>query len=230
MAVVCNATDSHLTSSVAGLPSAGSPISLTTWMSGIWSTATAGAKSFVGVYGPATPTTAIQIGSRTTNGTCQVWTWGGGAMVATPAIMVDNQLTFIAYTYDGTNHNVYINGVNQGTSTTALIAGQYTTFYINGYPTGLTNETSTHSVESVSLYNRTLSADEIMTMYNSRGFRHSIVDGLLSHYEFDEAGAGATASTIIDLASTPSNLTWTGAGTVMTYTYSNGDTSLRPVL
>lgn len=234
MAVLCNVTDSHLTSTVASAPDTGEQISITTWMSGIWSTTAATSKSFVGIYGPsvAAPITAIQIGSRVTNNAVYVWTWGGGVLVNTGAgVVTDGVNHFIVYTFDGTSHRVFVDGVLQGTSTAAQIAGQFNTFYINGYPTGGTNETSTHVVDSVQLFNRTLQPDEILTMYSSRGSRHGISNGLIAYYEFDEGAQGATTSTCFDFTEgVPAPLTWAGTGTTMSYTYVNGEAKLRPVM
>lgn len=235
MAVLCNTTDSHLTSTVSGAPDTGEPITITTWMTGTWSTGATSAKSFVGIYGPsaAAPTTAIQIGSRTTNNAVYVWTWGGGVLINTGAgVVTDGALHFIAYTFDGTSHRIYVDGALQATTTTAQIAGQFNTFYINGYPTGGTNETSTHVVDSVRMYHRALPAGEILTMYASRGARHGINYTQIAYYEFDEGAQGAATSTCYDMAGgvVPALLTWTGSGAAMTYTYINGEAKYRPAM
>lgn len=236
MGVLCNATDSHLTSTVALSPGTGDPISITTWMSAIWSTATTtGAKSLVGIYGPnaTAPTTAIQIGSRTTNNTVFVWTYGGSVLInSTAGAVADGVNHFIAYTFNGTTHSLYIDGVLNATSTTAQIAGQFNTFYINGYPPGTNSECAAYQVESVRLYSRELSAPEVLTIYSTRGARHNVCYGLLAYFEFDEGGQGTPIATCFDLsgAQTPAPLTWTGTGTPMTYTYSIGEAKLRPVV
>jgi hypothetical protein len=228
MAVLCNTTDIHLTSSMANLPQAGTPVTITTWMAANWTT-TAG--SFVGLYGPSpNPSTAIQIGCRNTAGSCQVWTWGGGLLVATAGnIMTNGKVHFIAYTFDGNTNRLYVDGVLQATSTTANLAGKFAMFYINGFPTGGTAETSNHMVDTVRLYNRALSQNEITTIFNSTGARHGIVNGLMSYYEFDEAAQGANVSSVIDQYQ-GANLMLAGSGTAMTYTYSNAESKLRPVL
>ena len=229
MAVQCVVADSHLSGTVPNAPSTGESISIVTWMSGTWSTAI---RSFVGVYGPTAvaPTTAIQIGSRTGAGACSVWTWNAGQLVNTPTgVLVDNVTHFIAYTFDGTTHRLYVDGVQQGTSVAAQNAGQFNVLYISGYPTGVANETSNHIIESIGIYDRVLSANEVLTMFASKGARHNILNGLLAYYELDEGPAGSTTSTCIDLSGNGGALTWTGAGATMTYTYSSGEAKLRPV-
>ena len=236
MAVLCNTTDSHLTATVVGAPDTGDPITISCWMSATWSTALLGAKSFVGIYGPsaAAPVTAIQIGSRTTANAVYVWTYGGGTLVNTGGgAVTDGVNHFIVYTFDGGTHRIYVDGALQATSVAAQIDGQFNTFFINGYPpTGSANETSTHIVESVRLYNRALSAAEIQTMHASRGARHNIIDGLLAYYEFDELTTGQNTTLVYDLAgrSTPANMTWVGGGTPTTYTYPSGEGKLRPAV
>ena len=232
MAVQANLTDSHLTSTVVNAPTAGGAISITTWMTATWSTS-ATVKSLVGIYGPsaAAPITAIQIGSRITDNAVYVWTYGGGVLInTTSGVVNDGQLHFIAYTTDGTTHRLYVDGVLQATSTTGQIAGQFNTFYINGFPPGGTLETSTHVVESVRMYDRELAPAEITAMYVSRGARHNITFGLIAYYEFDEGAQGAGVNTCFDMSGTtpPANLTWIGTGSIMTYSHSTGESKTRP--
>ncbi len=233
MGVLCNTTDSHITGSNPNFPAADQPISFTCWMSGIWSSGATAVKSFVGLYGPdvVLPSVAIQIGSRTLNNSVQLWNYGGGALIASGAgVVSDNTMHFIVYTSTGTTATLYVDGVQVATTPVTMPNTKYTNFYINGYPpVGTTNETSNHTVQSVRLYNRVLSADEVLTMFNARGARHSIVDGMVAYYEFDEGAPGVAAGTCVDLAGSVT-LNWTGAGTPMTYTYSNAESKLRPVL
>ena len=237
MAIQTTAADYHLRSSAAmGLQSQ-SVFSITCWLNAVWNP---GARnSFVGIYGPTTdtplgtPVTALQIGTANGAGDLVCWTWGGGTMVqlATGMTAFNNAWVHIAYTYDGTNHRLYRNGAQVATSTTAQIAGFLNQVYINGYPTGTTNEVAAFQVDQYGLYRRTLSADEIQTIYNAAGARHGIVNGQICRYEFDEGAQNAACSAVVDLSNSGHGLSSTGAGATFTYTYPStyANSNIRPV-
>src|ERR1035437_4908465 len=148
-------------------------VNSTTWTGGI-------TNSMVGTYNSATTGgTAIQIGTRLGTGFCDIWTWGGAVLVSSTGgtgitTLSNNTWYHIAYTYDGTTHILYINGVQTNTATTTQLAGTITAIYLNGYPGGLTAETGLFSVDDISYFNRTLTAAEVMTAYSTSGDR----DGL----------------------------------------------------
>lgn len=238
MAIVCTAADYHLRSSQAtGLQST-QPFSISVWINGVWNGG--GRLSFVGIYGPATdtplgaPITALQIGTTAGASTVDCWTWGGGVMVGGVAMAAgtyNNVWVHFAYTFDGTNHILYRNGVQVATTTTAQIAGFLNQVYINGYPGSGTGETSTHQVDSYTLWKRTLTADEVQTIYNSQGSRHGDTYQHLARYEFDEGILGANATSVVDMTGNGHTLTSTGAGAAITYTYSGSvaNSNTRPV-
>lgn len=237
MAVQCVAGDVHLSNSGSGngFVMGNESFSIAVWIYADWSlSGTSG--SFVGLYGEQ-PTfgSAIQIGRR--NGfpnQVSCWSWGGVTLVqSSVGAITSNAWQFVVYTFDGTTHTVYVNGNAVGTSTNVPNAVQMTTVYINGYPSGVANETdSTCRVDSYAYYNRTLSADEIKTMYYANGARHNIVNGLIAAYEFDGGIDGSTVSTIKDFSGNGNDLVSSGAGvTPITYTYSGtvASTNLRRV-
>ena len=242
MAIVCNASDIHLRSSVQMNLSNTTPFSVATWINAIWNPGSR--RSFIGIYGPtlssdpplSAPTCAVQIGTAAGNGDLVCWTWGGGTLVGTAAgvmTTLNSQWVFIVYTFDGTNHRVYVNGTQSTTSTTAVTqTGFLSQIYINGYPTGGTGEVSNHQVDQYMLYRRTLSPEEIQTMWRSSGARHGIRNNLICHLEFDEAAEGSTASSTIDLTGNGHTLTPEGAGTPITYIYTGtaANANIRPVL
>jgi hypothetical protein len=117
------------------------------------------------------------------------------------------------------------------TSTSPQLPGFLNQVYINGYPTGVTNETASFQIDQYALFRRSLTIDEIKTMYNSSGHRHGICYGLISRYEFDELSQGNTVSFIPDLSGNGHTLTPTGVGTAMTYNYVNTlvNSNIRPV-
>lgn len=227
MAIQLTATDVHLTSASSNFPNTTSAITFMTWLNyGSWSAGTTA--SMVGVYLPGT--TAIQIGTRTINN-IDIWTWGGTLLVSTNGLYTppNNTWMHVCYTYDGTTSKVYANGSLINSSTTTQIAGVLTTMYINGYPTGATNETCTVGVDDTILFDRVLTADEIQTIYTSAGTTDGVNYGVKARYRYDEQPVGSVVTSIIDYSGNNNQLTPAGTGTI-TYitTYISNDE--RPVL
>lgn len=218
MAIQCASGDVHLTNSVAnGFTASTDEFSICTWVNSTWNS---GIRSMVGMYGESpTFSTAVQIGSRG-NGLVSCWTWGAGVLIATPSAVANDTWLHVVYTHSAGTHRLYINGALVNTTSTAQIAGQFTNVYINGYPTGVANETSNQLIDSYAYYNRQLSNEEILTMYTAHGARHNIVYGLITAYEFDELPAGSTAVAVRDLSGNGNDLAAAGAGaTPITYVH-----------
>jgi hypothetical protein len=241
MAVLTTAADCHLRSSQTMGLLARSAFSISVWINAVWNPGSR--RSIVGVYGPATdvalgtPIAGVQIGTSAGGGDLTCWTWGGGTLVGTAAgvmTALNNTWAHIVYTFDGTTHRVYLNGV-LGTSQLDTVSPQITGYlnqvYINGYPGGVVNEVTSFYVDQYNLYRRTLAADEIGTMYNAGGARHGIMNDLICRYEFDELASGSTASSIVDLTGNGHTLTITGASTAITHSYVNSlaNSNIRPV-
>lgn len=229
MAIECVAADSHLANtSSSGFTRSVEPFSITAWVNTQWTGAT---KSLIGMYGPVvTPTTALQIGARLDQ--VSFWAFGGAIYVSTPA-PPDNTWAFIAYTYDGTTHRTYVNGIPGNTSAIAVPNNeQYATIYINGYPTGLAAETAAYQLDSYYFYNRTLSAAEVLSMFNAFGARHFVTDGLVAALEFNENVAGSSATLIRDQSGNGNHLAASGATSAITYIYNGAvaSSNLRRVL
>jgi hypothetical protein len=177
--------------------------SVSVWINALWDGATK-TTSMVGMYASAGGT-AIQIGSRTAAGQCDIWTWGGGIMITSTGVTIPaNTWVNITYTYDGTSHRLYYNGVLNNTVVNGTaprspqIAGNFNMVYMNGFSTGATSETGNFYVDTYDYYNRVLSADEVITIYEAEGNRHGIVYGAVLRYEFDEGIIGNTIATIIN--------------------------------
>ena len=238
MAIQCTASNMHLRSSSTMGLLARSSFSVTTWMNCTWN---GGARlSFVGIYGPTadtalgTPVTAMQIGTTNGGGELSFWTWGGTVLTGTAAGFMtayNGQWVFISYTYDGTTHRGYLNGVQVCSATTVQTVGYLNQVYINGYPTSTTGEVSNHQVDQYALYRRTLQADEILSIYNAGGARHGITKDLICRYEFDELAQGASCTSVPDFTNSGHGLATTGTGTAFTYTYTNtfANSNIRPV-
>ncbi len=191
---LANATDTTF------FRSATAPQSISVWINALWDGATQ-TTSLVGMYSsdniPGGAGSALQIGSYSIDGQCVVWTWGGAPLVATTGIVIpSNTWVNITYTYDGTTHKLYYNGVLNNTSTVVQTAVNFNQVYMNGFANGGTSETGNFFVDTYDYYNRALSADEILTIYNAHGNRHGILYGALLRYEFDEDAVGAATSLV----------------------------------
>ena len=230
------AVDYHLASQTGNLSiNPQTSNTLMAWINtgtGMWS---GGARrSMVGTYNTATTGgTAIQIGTGTGAGELTCWTWGGTTLVqSTGVTMLDNTWYHIAYTYDGTTHRLYINGVQNNTATTAQLTGTITAIYINGYPGGGVAETGTWTVDDVSYFNRTLTANEILTAFTSGGDRDGIRYGCTASILFSEGAPGGIANNCLDYTGNGNALTPIGAATGVNFVYAAsyiaGDT--RPPL
>ena len=230
MAVLASPTDVHLTSTSTNFPNAVSPLTLMTWINyDAWESADIA--SMVGVY--STPLgTAMQIGKRAPANQIAVWTWGGGILINTATLpLVNNEWIHVTYTFNGTSTSqLYVNGVFSLSATSTQVAGTLTTMYINGYPTGLTNETSNIQADDTILFNRVLSADEIMTIYTCAGGVDGINEGVLARYRYDEGVDGTNVVSVLDYSGNGNVLTPSGPGTPMTYTSTYIARDIRPVI
>lgn len=231
-------TDRHLYTVSPNFLSSTAPYSITVWINAVWN---GGSRlSFVGMYDgglvtPA-PTTGLQIGAGSGAGEVSCWTYGGTVLVESAVAAMtpfNNTWILITYTYDGTTHRVYRNNTLLASSAAIdPVPGVFTQIYINGYPpAGSISETATYQVDAYAYYGRTLPLEEITTIYNSTGTRHGIVDRLIARYDFDELAQGATVSGVVDVSGNGNTMLNSGAGTPITYTYTNttANSNLRMV-
>jgi len=235
MAILTTATDKHLYSVSTNFTTSEVPFSITVWINAVWNSGAT--VSMVGMYDGTTvvtPTTGLQIGTTAGNlGGLSIWGYGGTTMVeSTPGAMTayNNIWVNVTYTYNGTTHIAYVSGVQIATGTTAQVPGTFTQVYINGYPpAGNASECAAFGVDMYAYFDRTLSANEVLTIYNAAGARHGIVYGKLARYEFDESAQGATVVNVPDLSGNGNNLSAIGSGSAITYSYTNSyaDSNIR---
>ncbi len=247
MAVSFTAANSHLYCVGVNLPNSNSPYSINVWLRATWNGG--GRLSFVGMYDgvPATgtPTTGggLQIGTAGGAGDITCWTYGGTTMITSAAgVMTPRNgiWTMATYVWDGTNHRLYVDGAPVATPTTTAFTGvQMTQVYLDGYPpTGSVSETAAFSVDSYDAYNRALTPDEILAMYNSAGARNGIIFEHSCQYEFDEGIEGAVAGSnagnapvVVDMTGSGQPLLHTGGTNTTAYTYVGvfPNSNIRPV-
>jgi hypothetical protein len=140
----------------------------------------------------STSTGAIQFGFRV--GVYGVYNWGGNTVVLAGSTPTAGSWHHLAYTFNGTNQILYIDGALSNQTTTAAQTGSVTSFELFGNQWG---ENATVILEDLRVYSRTLAAAEIETIYSCRG-TDRIMSGLVSRYLFNEQapstspGAGGT--------------------------------------
>jgi hypothetical protein len=215
------------------------------WLnSNVWATGATATASIAGLYNgtndaATVPTTGLQIGASSNNVvTC--WTFGGTVLVSTtgftPPVNTWFHVAYSCTAIAGGNqtHSIYINGVLNNTATNALqTAGTYTMVYLNGFPqttaaAATYTETSLTQQDDTMVFNRQLSAAEILTVYTSFGMRDGDVYGLVARYNFNELPVGSNTTGVRDFSGLGNNLLVVnrGGGTVPTYLvdYSSSDT------
>lgn len=189
-----------------------------------WTTRT----SVVGVYGPASPTTAMQMGVISTN-TFGVWTWGGGTLCAAVGhgqpVGVWNHYALV---YNSGTATLYINGVLNVTNAATQLAGNLSQVYINGFPTGGSQESGASSVDDVIFFSRAVTQDEVVTIINASGSRDGIFSGVEARYAYEEGPISTSVVSGVNLTLAPATMTFSG-GTAPIYVPSRVMTNLRQV-
>jgi hypothetical protein len=98
----------------------------------------------------------VQVGLRGTS--LLAWQYGGATQAGTTA-PTDGLWHHVAYTFDGTTHRFYLDGVLAGSGTQGAQTAQPTTAYIGTYNAG--GELYTGKLDELRVYNRALSAVEV---------------------------------------------------------------------
>lgn len=129
-----------------------------------------------------------------------VGAWGGVTLLNV-AISKMNEWKHVTYTFDGTNHVLYINGSQIGTSTNVGDPGTPTAFYLGAYSG--TNSPFRGKFSTPQIWNTNLSAAQIQTVF----FNNLIPTGNVLNAKLNE-GAGTTA---VDTSGNSNNGTITGA-------------------
>ncbi len=102
--------------------------------------------------------------------------------------------THICAVYDGVDMRVFFNGVQDGgtTAKAGVIRVGAAPVWIGGMPTTPSDRPWDGDIDDARIYQRALSAEEILTIFTARG-TDGIVDGLLSRYHLNEQPPGTVA-------------------------------------
>lgn len=161
----------------ANLPANNAPQTISWWMN--YAAPPQSVESMIGLTN-STAGSAVQCGFR--NGQLTVWNWGGNTLVSTTAPSA-NSWHQASYTYDGTTHSLYVDGVLANSST----AGAQTAAP-SRLDLGLTpgwGEYYAGILDEVRIYSRALTSAEIATLAQD--------PSLAAHFKFDE-GSGLVAA------------------------------------
>jgi hypothetical protein len=107
--------------------------------------------------------------------TIGIYKWAGASLVTTSAPATNTWHNFV-YTFDGTTHKLYLNGRLVTTSTTAANTATPTGAFISDYTSG-GGEYWTGKIDEAQVYNYTLTAAQVLDLYNSGAARYGPVTG-----------------------------------------------------
>jgi hypothetical protein len=154
------------------------PLAITWWMKvpGFGGTQIAVCPSNADVY------SALDCGIK--NNTVTVWKYDGTVLVSAPTVPTANVWHHYAYTFDGTTHRLYVDGVEVNSSTVAPHTVGTNRCHLGGWFTGMSYLVG--QLDEVRIYTRTLSLLDINALIGDT------TTGLLAHWQFN-AGSGASA-------------------------------------
>lgn len=146
---------------------------------------------------------------------------GGSSLLVSSAFAPSiNTWHHYCYTFDGTNHIIYIDGLSKGTSTTAASSTVPTTLYIGAFNT--INENWPGQLADIRVWNTNLSAGQVLALYQSNTIPASQVSAWLLREgsglsTSDSIGTNTlTISNATFLADTPWRRATSGTRTVVT--------------
>jgi len=176
-----NGTDGYLSAGVTNMPAANQPQTISWWMNvSSFSTGTAIAVT-------STANSSGVLAGIPSSGNVGVWQFGGTSLVSATAPSV-NAWHHYAYTFDGTTHRLYIDGVSVATSTVTAQTAAPSELNV-GRSTAATSYLA-GKLDDVRIYSRALTASDIQRL----------AAGLVGDWNFDDGGtitnAGANLSAL----------------------------------
>jgi hypothetical protein len=140
-----------------GVPAMNAAQTIAVWV--YWSAAPSGTQNFV-AFGAADGS-RLQLGFR--GGNVVAWKRSGMTLVSA-ADPPAGAWHHFAYTFDGTTHRLYIDGVQGAMSTAAPDTAAVTAARLGVHPTTATNEPFRGRLDDVRLYGRALNANEVAAL------------------------------------------------------------------
>jgi hypothetical protein len=148
----------YSTLGITGIPKNDEAQTISVWVN---LTSNSGVQNFVALINGGSGS-AVQLGIRNDSCSCLVaWSYGGGTLASAP-LPSTGVWHHVAYTFDGTTHRVYVDGVAGTSTTNAPQTATPTQTYLGSYD-GV-NEFLYGALDDVRVYNRTLTAAQITTL------------------------------------------------------------------
>lgn len=152
---------SYFNTGVNGLPAMDAPKTISAW---VRYTGTPGGSVFNMFSGG---TSGVQFGFRGSTGFA-AWKWGGVILVQLPTLFQPDAWYHLTYVFDGTNHILYLDGVERARSTVVNQTGAATAASVGGS----IYDTLTGSLDDVRVYTSGLTAYEVQAVYAEGATRH----------------------------------------------------------
>ena len=116
---------------------------------------------------------AIQLGTRTGNANGLVWAYGGSSILSYSYPILDT-ISNWTLTFNGSNLTLYLNGLSNASTTTATNQTGSNGIIRLGTYDSVGNEPFNGKIYSSRLYNRVLSAAEVLQNYNATKGRFNL--------------------------------------------------------
>jgi uncharacterized repeat protein (TIGR01451 family) len=149
--------DDYVACGTSNLPAIGTVVTLSVWA---YFSTTPGTDNLILVDNQSSA--AYQVGFRA--GVPASWGWGGGIYVSSAAT-TPNVWHNYTYTYDGSTHHLYVDGVETANNTAAAQSGTPT---LNSINTDRWGENFGGSIDEARISNIARSADWVSTEYNNQ--------------------------------------------------------------
>lgn len=136
-----------------------------------------GSKASTSILNILKPNNGIQIGYRDYGVSFGIFKYGGGFMLPitdSTNIPQQNEITFISVNFSGSNIEYYKNGTLRQSTSVAVNQTGLAPYVISGYTIAQYAETFTGNIYATQIYNRTLSAQEVLQNYNAQKSRFGL--------------------------------------------------------
>ncbi len=207
MSLLCNGTDGYAAavSALSGFPAANANQTISVWFK--YSSNPSGSKTMVSLSNNGS-SSGVRLGFSNPGGgtTPSVRKFDGTVLAQAATLPSTNVWHHMAYTFDGTTHRLYIDGVADGTSATA--ANTATPDNLNFARNSDNTEFFAGNIDDARVYNRVLTANGVLTLANCQG-HDGITSGMVGRWGF-RSGATSPSGIGYSYTEVTSNQTVTG--------------------
>ncbi len=190
MALLLNGSTQYVATGITNVPNVNVSQSISCWF--MHTVAPTGNMNIIAIMNDGV-NAGNQLGFRN-QGTGEhilMWQYGGGTTVEGTFLPANDVWHHAVWTWDGTTNRLYVNGVEDANSLTALQTAAITDINFGRWTGG--SEYYPGTLDDMRIYDRALSPEEVATIYAARG-TDGIVDGLVSRWLMNEGSEGSAAS------------------------------------